>query len=198
MAILGKCLLFYLKYSAEMKQLYQAESPNLKGVPNAKQVMEKVQLVGDAASREVAKFLESCVPGIEQHFRSIGVIRRLRTNLAETWHQEFLVSAPRTKNRRFRVGVCLEVDPPSWVPYVWSRGRRPAGDAIIRILGRKGEHAGGADWTPGSVTLPRIEIQLDQPAEFDALVSQVVRAFKPLTAARVKAICGIYRYPSPS
>ena len=34
MANLGKCLLFYLKYPAEMARLYHAEEPKVEGLPN--------------------------------------------------------------------------------------------------------------------------------------------------------------------
>jgi hypothetical protein len=50
MATLGKSLLFYLKYPTEMERLYEAEEPNVKGLPNPDQVLEKVKLVGDAAN----------------------------------------------------------------------------------------------------------------------------------------------------
>jgi hypothetical protein len=54
---LGKCLLFYLKYPAEMERLYEAEKPNVKGLPNPDQILKKIKLVGDAASREAADLL---------------------------------------------------------------------------------------------------------------------------------------------
>jgi len=132
MATLGKCLLFCLKYHAEMEQLYDMEKPKIHGLPNAEQVLKKIQLVGDTASREAAEFLETCVPGIEQHFRAIGAIERVRRNPEVTWDLHFRVAPGRVKDRRFYVGVCFDfTDQPALVPWVWSHGGRSAADDVI-------------------------------------------------------------------
>jgi hypothetical protein len=43
MAHLGKCMLFYLKYTAEMERLYESEKPKVEGLPNPDQVLKKNQ-----------------------------------------------------------------------------------------------------------------------------------------------------------
>src|SRR5690349_16708749 len=60
MATLGKCLLFYLKYPVEVDRLYEADEPNVEGLPNPEQVLERVRRVADAANREAAQLLEAC------------------------------------------------------------------------------------------------------------------------------------------
>ena len=72
MAILGKCLLFYLKYPAEMERLYEPEEPKVEGLPDPDKLLQKIRRVGATASREAADFLELCAPRIEQHFRGIS------------------------------------------------------------------------------------------------------------------------------
>src|SRR5450830_1744056 len=99
MANLGKCMLFYLKYAAEMERLYEAEEPKVEGLPNPDRVLEKIKLVGDTANREVAEFLETCVPGIEEHFRAISTVQR--TRIKDMWGLHFKVAPKKATGRQF-------------------------------------------------------------------------------------------------
>ena len=54
MANFGKCLLFYLKYPAEMDRLYETDEPDVDDLPDAESLMERISIVGDTASREAA------------------------------------------------------------------------------------------------------------------------------------------------
>ena len=79
MTNLGKCLLFYLKYPAEMERLYGVDERTWRGCPTPDRVLNQIWRVGDLACREGADLLEACVPGIEAHFRTISTIERVRS-----------------------------------------------------------------------------------------------------------------------
>ena len=62
MAKLGKCLVFYLKYQAEMDRLYwrpreTREEPSIEGLKDKDNVLSMIKRVGDAACREAADFV---------------------------------------------------------------------------------------------------------------------------------------------
>lgn len=194
MASIGKCLLFYLKYWAEMGRLYDEDEPNVDGLPDPDRTLEKVWAVGDAACREVAEFLETFAPGIEAHFRPISTVERVRNNLENMWELRFRVTPKRVPNRRFEVGV--SVDRGVLLPWVWCHGGRRAEDGVIAALGRGFRTATlGLDWWAGSVSLAKIMIpvpdRLDAPVPVEPLVAQVQQAFASFTADEVKAIAAI-------
>ncbi|MFI5366207.1 MAG: hypothetical protein ACHQ4J_11340 [Candidatus Binatia bacterium] len=195
MANLGKCVLFYLKYPAEMKRLYEAEERKVDGLPNPDRVLEKIKLVGDTACREGAVFLETCVPGIDEHFRAISAVQRIRNNLEKTWELRFKVAPRKATDRRFEIGVCIDSNRAALIPWVWCRGGRRAEDEVVRILGRGIKSATLPEWYSGSVGLREIKIpipeRLEEPVECDALVAQVQQAFVSFTARDVEAIAGI-------
>jgi hypothetical protein len=194
MATLGKCLLFYLKYPAEMERLYEAEELKLEGLPNPDRVLEKIKLVGDTASREVADLLESCAPGIEKHVGAISAVQRIRNNLAKMWDLRFQVAPRKATDRHFWLGVSVEPHRASLIPWVWCRGGRRAEDEMVRILGR-GMKAATLKWVSGSVGLTEIKIpipeRLEEPVECDSLVAQVQQAFASFTAQEVKEIAAL-------
>lgn len=78
MTPLGKCLVFNLKYPAEMDHLYWKpehgdEEPNLQGLANADNVRAMVRIVGDQAAEQVASFLEQCAEQAAEHWRSLKI-----------------------------------------------------------------------------------------------------------------------------
>lgn len=79
MTQLGKPLVFYLKYYAEMQRLYEPEyeggDPDLTDLDDAEQVRGKVLAVGAAASEQAADFLELCGKGIGDHIAALGLAR---------------------------------------------------------------------------------------------------------------------------
>jgi hypothetical protein len=197
MANLGKCVLFYLKYSTEMKRLYEAEEPKVEGLPNPDWVLERIKLVGDTACREAAEFLETCVPGIEEHFRAISAVQQIRNrNRLETmWDLRFKVAPRKAMDRRFEIGVCIEPNRAALIPWVWCRGGRRAEDGVIRILGVGKKSATLPGWASGTVVLAEIKIpipeRLEEPVECDPLVAQIQQSFVSFTARDVAAIAGI-------
>src|SRR5216683_6925355 len=77
MTPLGKPLVFYLKYMAEMQGLYEPEYEggklDLTGLEDANHFREMARTVGAAASEQAADFLELCGKGIEEHFNGLGI-----------------------------------------------------------------------------------------------------------------------------
>lgn len=196
MANLGKCLLFYLKYQTEMERLYETDEPKIEGLPDADRVLKKIRLVGDTACTEGASLLEACVLGIEDHFRSISTIKRVRNNLENIWELRFRVSPKRAPGKRFEIGV--SIDEAALFPWVWCRGGRRAEDEMFGILGRGSKAAPSElDWLSGHVTLATIKIPipecLDEPVALEPLVAEVQRAFTSFTADEVKALAAIAR-----
>lgn len=197
MANLGKCLLFYLKYPAEMARLYEAEEPKVEGLPNPDRVLEKIKLVGDAANREAAELLERCAPGINEHFGAISAIQRTSKNLEKSWDLTFKVAPTKAKDRIFfSIGVCVQQDRAALIPWVWCRGSRRSEDEIVRILGLDpGIKSATLAYSPGTVGLVEVKIpipeRLEEPVACDSLVTQVQQAFASFTAQEVKAIAAI-------
>ena len=193
---LGKCLLFYLKYPAEMEHLYDVDRPNVKGLTDSDRVLSQIKRVGDAALREGASLLEACAPGIEAHFRTISNVERVRTNL-ENWELKFKVSPRRatTPGKRFMIGVSIDYapNPVALILWIGCRGGRRAQDQVIQLLGQ--EKMSREGWTGRPVWLSEVKIPIperfDEPVAAEPLVAQVQQAFASFTADHVKAIGAI-------
>jgi len=195
MANLGRCVLFYLKYAAEMERLYKPVEPKVEGLLNPDRVLKQIKLVGDTANREIAELLETCLRGIEEHFHAISDVQRIRNNLEKTWELRFKVGPKNATDRRFEIGVSILEDPAALIPWVWCPGGRRAEDEVMRILGRGVKSATFPGWDSGSVGLAEIKIpipeRLEEPVEADSLVGQVQQSFASFTARDVEAIAGI-------
>jgi hypothetical protein len=194
MSNLGKCLLFYLKYSADMERLYEADKPKVEGLPDPETVLNKVRHVGDTANREAAELLDLCGPAIEDRFRSISAVRRKRNNVELTWDLEFRICAKRAAHRRFLVGVGIDPEKPALIPWVWCRGGQRAEDEMVQILGRwiKSDRLG---LPSGLIGLTDIHIPVpenwEEAVACAPLVAQVREAFAFFTAQEVKAIISL-------
>lgn len=195
MAKFGKCMLFYLKYVAEMERLCNVEdpkNPKLKGLPDPDRVLKQIKLVGDTANREVAEFLETCVQVIEEHFHAISDVQRMRNNLEKAWELKFKVGPKNATDRRFEIGVSIESNPVALIPWVWCPGGRRAEDEVMRILGVGNKSDTLPGWASGTVGLAVIKIhipeRLEEPVECDSLVADVQKAFESFTAREVEEI----------
>jgi hypothetical protein len=78
MTPLGKPLVFYLKYLAEMNRLYDDPEyhgiePDLTELQDAEQVRGMARTVGSAAYEQAADFVERCGESIEKHFTDLGI-----------------------------------------------------------------------------------------------------------------------------
>ena len=199
MVNLGKCMLFDLKYAAEMERLCNLEDPKdpkLEGLPDPDRVLKQIKLVGDTAKQEVAEFLEErCAPVIKEHFDAISTVQRMRNNLENTWDLRFTVAPMKATDRRFWIGVCIDTNLEALIPWVWCRGGRRAEDEVVRILGRGTRSDKFPGWDSGSVALAKIKIpipeRLEEPVECDSLVAQVQQAFASFTELDIAAIDGI-------
>ena len=63
MAELGKCLLFYLKYPAEMERLYEADKPEIDGISNPDEILEKIKTSAMPPDGKQASSFKACAPG---------------------------------------------------------------------------------------------------------------------------------------
>lgn len=194
MANLGKCLLFYLKYPAEMERLYAAEDElKVEGLTNADRVIEKIKLVGGAAEAEGAALLQSCAQRIEDHFRTISAVQRVRNNIEKTWELKFTFGLKNANDRPLYIGVNILTTPTAVVPWIWCPGGRRAEDDIMRILGRGIRAA--AHFESGTVWLTKIDIpipeRLDEPVTSDPLVASVQQAFASITEQDVEKLAGV-------
>ena len=213
MTPLGKPLVFYLKYMAEMDRLYgnpeyDGEEPDLTGLDKTEQVREMARTVGAAAFEQAADFLELCGKGIENYFTGLGIAtltkKRKRAYVVRDWWWGAGVQVPSVPGG-FSCGVSLTA--PSEirisidndvcgivVPWLWSNGGRKGEDAICKILGgwhhsRAGE---GLVGDTGSVALACIPIKA-QPAEsFDVdrelLIGAVMKTIARIGAEQTTAI----------
>jgi hypothetical protein len=202
MSKLGKCLVFCLKYPAEMDQLCwdpreTGEEPRVRGLKDRDKVLAMVKRVGDQANREAVAFLEVCAGRIEPHLESIATARRYGRSLEQTWQVQWqLLPKKHPDWRPFYVSVYVGTHPPEVGAGIWTRGGRRAEDKLAKILGQRVK-ARSSDWqqSPGNIALARIEVPIpDAPGVFDVdqepLVALVCTALT-FDAADVKAIAAI-------
>ena len=203
MAKLGKSLVFYFKYPAEMDRLYwqprqTGEEPNADGLKEKEEVLAMIRRVGDAACRDVATFLEACTLQIEPHLQSIGIATRCRNTLERRWEIRWGLSSKRAPERKFEVGVYIDEQIRAIVPWVWCRGGLRAENEVVKILGRGlGSRTLNNHTSSGTVLLSPVDVTIpigpqDFEVDQDPLVQKVCEALT-ITAADVKAIAAILR-----
>src|SRR5205807_5500517 len=113
MTPLGKPLVFYLKYMAQMDSLYggEGEELDLTGLKDATQVREMARTVGAAASEQAADFLELCGKRIDDHFTGLGIATLARkTNRARVvrdWDRGVEVRVSSVPGGSFFCGVFI-------------------------------------------------------------------------------------------
>jgi hypothetical protein len=214
MTQLGKPLVFYLKYLAEMNRLYgdpeEGEEPDLTGLDDAEQVQEMARTVGAAAHEQAADFLELCGKGIEDHFTGLGTAailanKRRRSKVADTLWWEAKVRVSSVPSGEFSCGVWVTAPPNVRisvekdvcgvvVPYLWSKGGRKGNDAVRKILGswanpRVGE---GLFDSRAPIALARIPIKAQPPESFDVdrdqLIAEVMKVIARIGAEETKKI----------
>lgn len=214
MTPLGKPLVFYLKYMAEMNHLYGdptyygGEEPDLAELDDAEQVREMARTVGAAAYEQVADFLELCGKRIEKHFTSLKIERlakkRTRAYVVRnwTWGARVYVSSPRSwfscgafVNAPPEVHISMEKDACGIVvPWLWSRGGRKGADAIWKVVGSWAHSRAveGLFDDKGCVALACIPIKAQPPESFDVdrdqLIAEVMKTIARIGAKETKAI----------
>jgi len=215
MTPLGKPLVFYLRYMAEMNRLYGdptyygGEEPDLTELSDAEKVREKTRAVGAAAYEQVADFLELCGKGIEDHFTGLGIAKlekkKSRAYVIRNWEWGTRIYVPSVPDGWFWCGVSITAPPEVHismennacgvvVPCLWSKGGRHGADVVWSILG------GWADsrWGEGlvnekaSVALARIPIKAQPPESLDVdrdlLTAEVLEVIARIGAKETKDI----------
>jgi len=213
MTHLGNPLVFYLKYMAEMNRLYQeleeGEERDLTGLRDPERVLEMARTVGDAASNQVADFLELCGKRIEDHFTSLGIAtlgnKTKRATVASNCFWRTHVRVPSARDGGFACGVTITAPPEVpislekdvsgiVVPWLWSKGGRKAEDALWKIL----EGWPHSRWNDrlfderGMVALACISIKAQPSESFDVdreqLIDEVTKTVTRIGAEQTKAI----------
>lgn len=193
MTNIGKCLLFYLKYSHEMEHFYdyEGEAPQIEGAENPRELLKRIKTVGDAACRDASELLETCAAVIEQHFRATGAIQRVRGNPQTTWQVKFRIAAKVPGPWQFEIGIHIDCDRASLVPWMWCKGRRTIEDELIRVLGR-GKKGSTMGLYPGNIALKEIRIpvpdRLEQLVSADPLVDELRSEVEVFTSDVIKKI----------
>jgi hypothetical protein len=214
MSPLGKPLVFYLKYMAEMEYLYcdhgEGDEPDLTGLDDAGHVREMARIVGDAASNHVADFLELCGRRIEDHCNGIGATlsgkRRRADQLRDwCWYAQVHVPPPVPRHGCFSFGVvvkgprdvCIALGQDVCgvvVPYLWVKGGRKGANLVWKVVGswadsRSGE---GLVYDTGTIALARIPIKAQPPKSFDVdrdqLIAEVMKIIARIGTKETKAI----------
>lgn len=203
MTALGKYFVFYLKYPAEMTRLYWkpeygGEEPDLTGLEDKERVREMAFQVGQAASRDMADFLEECGKKIEDHFKGLGNVttgkRAQRSFILRNWYWKVIVRAGSVAGGWFLCGVSVSDQEKIVVPFIWRKGGRAGRDALKARLGTRADSlsAEGLAFYPGAVALARVPIFGNEEPHFqvdqEALVAKVVRAFSVIRADDVEFI----------
>lgn len=203
MTPLGKSLIFYLKYPAEMNRLCaQAdddENPDLTaGLEDAERVLKMARAVGAEASREAADFLKVCAAQIENHFTGLGIVTlaspKSRRFLERKWEWSVNVLVNSVRYGSFWCGVSIYYQSRIIVPWLWRTGGRDWEEAVLERLGNRAHSraGGGVVSDPGTVALASIPIffgdEQDGVVDRDALVAKVVSAFSLIRAEDVLAL----------
>jgi hypothetical protein len=208
MTPLGKPLVFYLKYVAEMNRLYgdpeyYGGEPDLTGLDDAGQVRDMARIVGDTASEQVADFLELCGRGIEKHFTSLGIARlagkKTRAFIKNHWAWSTELQVPSVATGEFWCGVWITAPPEVRislandacgvvVPWLWSMGGRKGEDAIWEVVGSWADSRAGEGLVSdsGTVALARIPVTPQPSKSFDVDRDQLIAAVME-TVARIRA-----------
>jgi hypothetical protein len=216
MTPLGKALVFYLKYMAEMNHLCHPEKygdePDLTGLNDAEQVRKMACTVGAAASGQAAEFLQLCGKGIEAHFTGLGNAKLAnkanRATVVQKWRWHRRVYGSSSRDGWFVCGVSLsglsDIHIPAEkdvcgliVPYLYLRGARNRADAIWNTLGTAPHPCAGA----GLVEDNRIFILASIPimarptdgfdADRDPLIAEVMKTIARIGAEQTRAIASI-------
>lgn len=201
MALLGKCLVFYLKYPIEMQRLYeQGEEPE--GIDDLERTMEMVRAVGDAASRQAASFLEECGQIIHEHFGSFARCQIISKNRAmeKNWSVSCGVwlrgkFKPKPGKWKLMAGVDISTKERGLVvPWLWLQGRSAGEEQLLKILGAhrvkgRSEELG---WDAGTVALAKIPVLAEDMPGFDVdrepLLSNIKEAIRSISPTDLQVL----------
>jgi hypothetical protein len=198
MTPLGKSLVFYLKYWAEMERLVPAgdsgELGAIKDLPEPDRVLPMVRAIGEAADRAAVEFLDACADAMVKPLRTLGDCRRLGGPVRKNWETKAEVALPSRKGR-LRVGLLIQGDTRVLVPWVRSRGGRRVADKVRQLL-RPGITGGVVELPQKArVALEGILLIPEKHEGFDVdrepIVRRVGELFAELTREKLEAILAL-------
>ena len=195
MNMVGKALLFYMKYAAEMEQLYQGagEDKNLvlegADIKDREQIEKMARVVGDAASRDADEILDACKEPIEVNLGRCGKFRLINSP-ERYWQRKWNLFSRNNSQRLIEVGIWIEPKASALLPWIWCKTSRRARNEIIEILNCKADQSNAqhSDWG-GTVILDNIKFDV-LDISLETLIQRAVAAFA-FSASQVDAIAAI-------
>jgi hypothetical protein len=204
MTPLGKCLVFNLKYPAEMDHLYWGpehgdEEPDLHGLADAENVRVMAHIVGDQAAEQAGSFLAQCAEQIAAHWLSlkIGKItgQSRRQKMAYDWEFQGRLRVKPSKGVSIWYGAWIDEVEARIIPWLYGRGGREWEDLAMRTLGNQRAHSRAGDGLAsdrGMVALACVPLLPESLQGFDVdrdpLVAKVVACFAAIGAKDVAAL----------
>src|SRR5262245_15044883 len=197
MTPLGKCLVFYFRYWAEMNRLYWTDD-KVEDLEDVENTVRMARAVGDECCRQVADFLEACGEDIEKQFAPKCKRVGGKGMLAKNWSISFGVW-PRNRPKQWKIQLGVDIPQtrtPEVIPWLWAAGRMPGEEKLANYL-RDKVHARSQEleWNPGTIALARIPILSDTAADFevdrDPLLAKVREAFAKISKQDVEMLAGI-------
>lgn len=201
MAPLGKCLVFNLKYPAEMDHLfwkpeYGDEKPDLRSLDDAENVRAMAHIVGSQAAEEAGSFLGQCAEQIAEHWRALKVGKvtgqSRRQKMATQWEFQGRLRVKSSKGVSIWYGAVMEEVRARIVPWLYARGGREWEDLAMSTLGKKRAHSRSGDGAVserGTVALACVPLLPEGLQGFDVdrdpLVAKVVACFTAIGAKDV-------------
>jgi hypothetical protein len=205
---LGQSLVFYLRHSDEMNRLYwhprvQDRSPDLTGLEGDQaELVEMLKAVGDAASRESARFLSDWGSRIEQYLGTIARNERVRTKgPPKDWGIRFRIWTRDGASNRFDVGLYVHSALAQAIGWIYCRKGLEAEVETLDALGRGPD----APWRPSSEVnedqgvvlfarvdlLPKTTSELDH--DRDPLVAKAAAPILSWTERQIVALTTLSR-----
>jgi hypothetical protein len=190
MAEIGKSLVFYLRYFAEMQRLYEEERGAIPGVNPADdpEMRKKIDDIGHAAGIEVRRLLESCISDLRNRLKSENIVKLVSARdatIEKNWEIRFDVQSSKSKKKARMTWIGITVDDKGLTPWVWCRGGL-AVEEKIRGCFADGVKSYGSkmypDWGSGSVGLETIPIPWESAKDFTVEGEGIIK--------RTQQVCG--------
>jgi hypothetical protein len=204
MTPLGKCLVFSLKYPAEMDHLYWKpehgdEEPDLRSLDDAENVQAMARIVGNQAAEQAGNFLEQCAEHIAVHWLSLKVGKvtgqSRRKKMASDWEFQGRLRVKSSNGASIWYGAWIDEVKARIIPWLYGRGGREWEDLAMRTLGKKRVHSHAGDGLVadrGTVALACVPLLSEGLQGFDVdrdpLVANVVACFTAIGAKDVVAM----------
>lgn len=204
MTSLGKCLVFNLKYPAEMDHLYWKpehgdEEPDLRSLEDAENVRAMSRIVGNEAAEQARSLLQLCAEQIAVHWLSLKVGKvtgqSRRQKMALDWSFQGRLRVKSSKGASIWYGAWIDKVEARIIPWLYGRGGREWEDLAMRTLGKKRTHSRSGDGLVsdrGTVALACVPLLPEGLQGFevdrDPLIAKVVACFTDIGTKDVVAL----------